>query len=57
MIGRIGRSSHQPAQQTAAAQAKPVEAAPQAAAPTVGQAKPAPTILPTQEMPAAQGLD
>lgn len=47
----------QPAQQTAAAQAKPVEAAPQAAAPTVGQAKPAPTILPTQDMPAAQGLD
>ncbi|MHC4051752.1 hypothetical protein [Bradyrhizobium sp. 25ACV] len=43
--------------QTAAAQAKPVEAAPQAIAPTVGQAKPAPTILPTQEMPAAQGLD
>ncbi|MCJ9703477.1 hypothetical protein MOV74_20530, partial [Bradyrhizobium sp. SHOUNA76] len=47
----------QAAQQTAAAQAKPVEAAPQAAGPTVGQAKPAPTILPTQEMPAAQGLD
>lgn len=44
-------------QQTAAAQAKPAEAAPQAPAPTVGQAKPAPTILPTQEMPAAQGLD
>lgn len=42
----------QPAQQTAAAQANPAEAAP-----TVGQAKPAPTILPTQEMPAAQGLD
>ena len=29
----------------------------QTAAPTVGQAKPAPTIMPTQEMPAAQGLD
>ncbi|AMA61063.1 hypothetical protein [Bradyrhizobium sp. CCGE-LA001] len=44
----------QPTQQTAAAmQAKPAEAA----APTVGQAKPAATILPTQEMPAAQGLD
>lgn len=41
-----------PAQQTAAVQPKPAEAAP-----TVGQAKPAPTILPTQEMPAAQGLD
>jgi hypothetical protein len=39
-------------------QAKPAEAAPQAAAaPTVGQAKPAATILPTQDMPAAQGLD
>ena len=47
----------QPAQQTAAMQAKPAEAVPQAAAPTVGQAKPAATILPTQEMPAAQGLD
>lgn len=47
----------QPAQQTAAVQAKPGEAAPQAAAPTVAQAKPAATILPTQEMPAAQGLD
>lgn len=42
----------QPAQQTAAVQAKPAEAAP-----TVGQAKPAPTIQPTQDMPAAQGLD
>jgi hypothetical protein len=47
----------QPAQQTVAVQAKPAEASPQAAAPTVGQAKPAPTVLPTQEMPAAQGLD
>lgn len=47
----------QPAQQTAAVQAKPAEAAPQAAAPTVVQAKPSATILPTQEMPAAQGLD
>ena len=47
----------QPAQQTAAVQAKPAEAPPQAAAPTVGQAKPAATILPTQDMPAAQGLD
>lgn len=46
----------QPAQQTAAVQAKPAEA-PQAAAPVVGQAKPPATILPTQEMPAAQGLD
>ncbi|OAF05247.1 hypothetical protein AYJ54_22665 [Bradyrhizobium centrolobii] len=47
----------QPSQQTAAVQPKPAEAAPQAATPTVGQSKPAPTILPTQEMPAAQGLD
>lgn len=43
----------QPAQQAAAAPAKPADAA----APTVGQARPAPTILPTQEMPPAQGLD
>lgn len=43
----------QPAQQTAAVQAKPTEAA----APTIGQGKPAPIILPTQDMPAAQGLD
>lgn len=47
----------QPAQQAAAVQAKPAEAAAQAAAPTVAQAKPSATILPTQEMPAAQGLD
>lgn len=43
----------EPATQTAAVQAKPAEAA----APTVGMARPAPTILPTQDMPAAQGLD
>ncbi|SFI97149.1 hypothetical protein [Bradyrhizobium sp. cf659] len=47
----------QPAQQAAAVQAKPTEAAPQAAAPTVGQAKPAGTIPPMQDMPAAQGLE
>lgn len=47
----------QASQQTAAAQPKTVEAAPQAAASAVSQAKPAATILPTQEMPAAQGLD
>ncbi|MDD1534113.1 MULTISPECIES: hypothetical protein [unclassified Bradyrhizobium] len=51
------RAPQASAQQAAAVQAKPVEAAPEAAAPTVGQAKPAPAILPTQEMPAAQGLD
>ncbi|MGY3033229.1 hypothetical protein ACVIIV_002399 [Bradyrhizobium sp. USDA 4354] len=44
-------------QQAAAVPAKPAEPVSQAAAPTVAQAKPAPTILPTQEMPAAQGLD
>ncbi|WGD53751.1 hypothetical protein QA641_07600 [Bradyrhizobium sp. CB1650] len=47
----------QPAQQAAAVQAKPAEAAPQTAAPTVDQTRPAATILPTQEMPAAQGLE
>ncbi len=47
----------QPPQQTAAVQARPAEAAQQATSSTVGQAKPAPTILPTQEMPAVQGLD
>ncbi|MET4605917.1 hypothetical protein ABIB90_005417 [Bradyrhizobium sp. JR4.1] len=48
----------QPTTQTVAAvPAKPAEAAPQVIAPTVGLAKPAPTILPTQDMPAAQGLD
>lgn len=47
-----------PKQQAAAAQAKPAEAAPVTTA-TVGQAqaKPAPDILPTQEMPKAQGLE
>lgn len=42
----------QTAQQTAVAHAKS-----DAAAQTVGQAKPVQTILPTQEMPPAQGLD
>jgi hypothetical protein len=46
-------SQAQPTQQTAAAQAKPAEAG----AATIGQAKPVPSILPTQDMPAAQGLD
>jgi hypothetical protein len=46
-----------PQQQAAAAETKPAEATPQATAPTIGQAKPAATIQPTQEMPAAQGLD
>jgi hypothetical protein len=56
-VPQIQASQPQPAQQTAAVQAKPAEAAPQAVAPTAGQAKPSATILPTQEMPAAQGLD
>jgi hypothetical protein len=51
----------EPTQQSAAVEAKP--ATPQAAAPvqapsaTVGEAKPVPQIMPTQKMPAAQGLD
>jgi hypothetical protein len=50
----------EPAQQSAAVQAKPGDAAtaPAAAAPAAVAAKPAaPPILPTQEMPKAQGLD
>jgi hypothetical protein len=45
-------------QQAAATQAKPAESAPATTA-TIGQvqAKPAPTVLPTQEMPKAQGLE
>jgi hypothetical protein len=51
----------EPTQQSAAVEARP--ATPQAAAPaqapnaTVGEAKPVPQIMPTQKMPAAQGLD
>lgn len=49
-----------PKQQAAAAQARPAEAAPATTA-TIGQtqtqAKPGPAILPTQEMPKAQGLE
>jgi hypothetical protein len=54
-----------PVQQSAAAPAKPAEpqttgqtAAPtQAAAPAIVEAKPAPQIAPTQDMPKVQGLD
>lgn len=49
-----------PVQQSAAVLAKPADAppAPQATAPAVVEAKPAaPQILPTQEMPKAQGLE
>jgi hypothetical protein len=45
-----------PAQQSAAVQAKPADV-PQAAASAAVEAKPAPQILPTQEMPKAQGLE
>jgi hypothetical protein len=46
------------AQQAAAAQAKPVETAPVTTGSTAPvQAKPAPTIMPTQDMPKAQGLE
>jgi hypothetical protein len=50
----------EPAQQSAAVQAKPADTAtaPSAAAPAAVAAKPAaPPILPTQEMPKAQGLE
>ena len=49
----------EPAQQSAAVQAKPADAlsVPPAAASAAVAAKPAPQILPTQEMPKAQGLD
>ena len=47
----------EPAQQSAAVQAKPADTAPSAAAPAIVVAKPAPAILPTQEMPKAQGLE
>jgi hypothetical protein len=50
----------EPAQQSAAVQAKPADTAtaPPAAAPAAVAAKPAaPAILPTQEMPKAQGLE
>jgi hypothetical protein len=59
------RPAPAPMQQSAAAPAKPAEpqttghaAAPaQAAAPAIVEAKPAPQIAPTQDMPKAQGLD
>ena len=49
----------EPAQQSAAVQAKPADAPPQAAAPAATvEAKPAvPQIQPTQEMPKVQGLE
>jgi hypothetical protein len=53
--------AQQPVQQSAAVQARPADApaasSPPAAAPLVVQAKPAPTIQPTQEMPKVQGLE
>ena len=49
----------EPPRQSAAVEAKRADApaTSQAPAPTIGQAKPAPTILRTQEMPPAQGLE
>jgi hypothetical protein len=47
----------EPAQQSAAVQAKPADATPQAAAPPVVEAKPAAPIQPTQQMPKVQGLE
>jgi hypothetical protein len=46
-------------QQTAAVQARPAETSAVPAAPSVGQAHPAPppVLLPTQDMPPAQGLE
>jgi len=53
--------AQQPVQQSAAVQARPADtpaaSSPPAAAPLVVQAKPAPTIQPTQEMPKVQGLE
>jgi len=55
------KPAQQPVQQSAAVQAKPVNtpvaSPPPTAAPIVVQAKPAPTIQPTQEMPKMQGLE
>jgi len=50
------RPAVEPAQQSAAVQAKPADAPTTPAAPAAVEAKP-PQILPTQEMPKAQGLD
>jgi hypothetical protein len=49
----------EPAQQSAAVQAKPAEpqTVPQTVAPAVVESKPAPQIQPTQEMPKVQGLE
>jgi hypothetical protein len=55
------RPAPEPAQQSAAVQAKPADAVqttPQAAAPAAVEAKPAaPSVQPTQEMPKVQGLE
>jgi hypothetical protein len=54
----VQESTQQPTQQSAAVQAKPADTpATPPAAPTTGQAKPAPTLQPTQEMPKVQGLE
>jgi hypothetical protein len=55
--GRPLAAKPAPQQQSAAVQTKPADATPQIAAPAVVEPKPAPQILPTQEMPEAQGLE
>src|SRR5713101_142594 len=55
----VSKPAPAPAQQSAAVQAKPADAQtpPQVAAPATVEAKPAPQIQPTQEMPKVQGLE
>jgi hypothetical protein len=55
----VAKSAAEPAQRSAAVQAKSASAqpAPQSDAPAVLEPKPAPSIMPTKEMPKAQGLD
>lgn len=57
-VAAVRQEAPAPAQQAAAAPTKSAEAAAAPpSAPTVGQARPAPAILPTQDMPPAQGLE
>jgi hypothetical protein len=57
LAAKPAQESTQQPMQSAAAQPKPADTPPPAAAPTVGQAKPAATLQPTQEMPKVQGLE
>jgi hypothetical protein len=53
-----GKSQEAVVRQPAAIEAKPANSAPPAQpGATVGEARPAPQILPTQEMPAVQALE